>query len=131
MGKGEFNNSYIAIIKVEGFVQDENQHARFLYIRALSLDELNQPDAAYRDWTALLALPVTATTDEMRQKAQERVVELRSATPLPATATETKTPAPTQAAPTRQPSRTPRPTATRVATNTPLAGGTVTPTPTP
>ena len=131
MAKGEYNNSYIAIIKVEGLIQSDSERARFLYIRALSLEQLNQPDAAYRDWVALLALPVTATTDEMRQKAQVRVVELRSATPIPGTATPSRTPVPTKAPATRQPSKTPAAPATRVPTNTPLGTSSVTATPTP
>jgi tetratricopeptide (TPR) repeat protein len=133
MGKGEYNNSYIAILKVEGFIKDDDESARFYYIRAVSLDKLNEFDAAYRDWNAILALPVTATTDEMRQQAQVRVVELRSATPLPPTATSTRTPVPTKAPPTRQPSKTPASTATRVPTNTPPGAGTppVSATPTP
>jgi tetratricopeptide (TPR) repeat protein len=131
MGKGEYNNSYIAIIKTEGFIQDDDERARFLYIRALSLDQLSQPDAAYRDWNAILALPVDATTDEMRQKAQARVVELRSATPVQGTTTPTKTPIPTQAAATRQPSKTPASTATRAGTNTPSVITTPSVTPTP
>jgi tetratricopeptide (TPR) repeat protein len=119
MGKGEFNNSYIAIIKVEQYVKTDAQRARFLYLRALSLEQVSQPDAAYRDWTAILALPPEAVTDEMREKAQLRLVELRSPTPIPPTGTVTKTPVPTQPPATRQPSRTPQPTATRAASATP------------
>ncbi len=131
MGKGQYNNSYIAIIKVEGLIQNDGERARFLYIRALSLDQLSQPDAAYRDWNALLALPVETTTDEMRQKAQLRVVELRSATPIPNTATPSKTPVPTNPPATRQPSKTPAAPATRMPTNTPPGIPPVTATPTP
>lgn len=131
MGLGEYNNSWAAISKVEGFIKNDTERASFFYIRALSLEQLNQPDAAYRDWVALLALPVTATTDEMRQKAQARVVELRSATPLPGTATPSRTPVPTKAPATRQPSKTPAAPATRVPTNTPLGTPPVTATPTP
>jgi tetratricopeptide (TPR) repeat protein len=131
MGLGEYNNSWAAISKVEGFIKNDNERARFFYIRAISLDQLSQADAAYRDWNAILALPVTATTDEMRQKAQLRVVELRSATPIPPTVTPSKTPIPTKAPPTRQPSKTPASTATRVPTNTPPGTPPVSATPTP
>jgi len=116
MARGEFNNSYIAIIKVELLAKTDAERARFLYIRALSLDELNQPDAAYRDWSEILSLPVDATTDEMRQKAQIRVVELRSPTPEPLTPTATKTALPTA---THPPTRTPKPEDTRMPTATP------------
>jgi tetratricopeptide (TPR) repeat protein len=98
MAKAEYNNSYIAIIKVEKAAEKPIQRARFLYIRALSLDQLNQPSAALRDWTEIVSLPVEATTDEMRQKAQQRIIELRP------TATPTITVTPT---PSTTPTRTP------------------------
>jgi len=116
MAKGEFNNSYIAIIKVEQLAKTEAERARFVYIRALSLDQLKQRDAAYRDWNEILALPVDATTLEMRDKAQLRLVELRSPTPEPPTATITRTPSPTA---TLKPTNTIIPTSTRVPTSTP------------
>lgn len=126
MAKGEYNNSYIAIIKVEGLINSDGERARFLYIRALSLDELNQPDPAYRDWTALLALPVEATTEEMRQKAQTRVVELQTPTP-----TASNTPLPKAPTITRQPTQTPKPTATRAPSSTPRGTPAISVTPTP
>jgi hypothetical protein len=129
MGKGEYNNSYIAIIKVEAFPKNDNERARFFYIRALSLDQLSQPDAAYRDWNTLLSLPATAITEEMRKKAEERVNALRTATPLPATATSTRTPRVKNPTATRQPSKTPEPTATRMASNTPPGTTPISPTP--
>ena len=120
MGQGEYNNSYIAIIKVEQYIKTEAQRARFLYIRALSLEQVSQPDAAYRDWTAILALPPEAVTAEMRAHAEASLEALRSPTPIPPTGTPTKTPLPTAAPATRQPSKTPNPTATRAASVTPL-----------
>lgn len=120
MGQGEYNNSYIAIIKVEQYIKTEVQRARFLYIRALSLEQVSQPDAAYRDWTAILALPPEAVTAEMRAHAEASLEALRSPTPIPPTGTPTKTPLPTAAPATRQPSKTPNPTATRAASVTPL-----------
>lgn len=117
MSKGEFNNSYSAINKVEKLIKTDLERARFLYIRAVSLDELNSLDASYRDWSEIISLPVDATTAEMRQKAQLRMVELRSPTPVLPTPTTTKTPSPTS---TRPSTRTPRPTETRMPTVTPI-----------
>lgn len=116
MAKGEYNNSYIAIIKVEQLAKTDKERARFVYIRALSLDQLNQPDAAYRDWSEILSLPFEATTSAMREKAKLRVLELRSPTPKPPTATVTSTALPSA---TRPPTRTPKPEDTRMPTVTP------------
>ncbi|HEY3312177.1 MAG TPA: tetratricopeptide repeat protein [Anaerolineales bacterium] len=131
LAKKEFNNSYIAIIKVEKSIETPVQRARFVYIRALSLDQLNQPDAAFRDWSEILKMPVDVTTDEMRQTAQKRVAELRTAIPtitLTPTATATLTPTATGGTGTRGP----RPTDTRVPTSTPkIIKPPVTSTPTP
>jgi tetratricopeptide (TPR) repeat protein len=120
MANGEFNNSYIAILKVEKSVVTPGQRARFVYIRALSLDKLNEPDAAFRDWSELLSMPISATTVDMRQTATLRVVALRSPTPGLASITPTRTPTTTLAAGTSvRPSKTPKPTDTRVPTSTP------------
>jgi tetratricopeptide (TPR) repeat protein len=116
MAKGEFNNSYIAINKVEKLAITDSLRARLLFIRAVSLDELKLPDAAYHDWSEIISLPVDATTAEMRSMAQQRTVELRSPTPIPPTPTVTQTSLPTS---TRLPTRTPRPTETRMPTATP------------
>jgi tetratricopeptide (TPR) repeat protein len=122
MGKLEFNNAYIAIIKVEKSAETPQQKARFIYIRALSLDQLNQPEAAYRDWLEISKMTTDATTDEMIQTALRRLTELRTATP---TITATSTKLPTMAPGTLRPTITPKPSDTRVPTITPK----VTPTP--
>jgi tetratricopeptide (TPR) repeat protein len=116
MAIGEFNNAYMAVNKVEKLITTDAERARFLYIRALSLDDLKSLDAAYRDWSEILSLPIDATTEEMRKQAQLRTVEMRSPTPIPPTATSTNTPLPTA---TRPPTRTPKPTETRMPTSTP------------
>lgn len=110
IGKGEYNNAYIALIKVEKSAETPAQRAHFLYIRALSLEKLDQPGAAFRDWNALLALSPDATTTEMRETAKEKIASLQSPTP-----SATPTPKPG----TIKPSKTPRPTDTRVPTSTP------------
>jgi len=118
MAKGEYNNSYIVIIKVEQYAKTDAQRARFLYIRATSLEQVNQPGPAYRDWSAILALPPEAVSDEVQKMAQVKVKELRSPTPIPPTATASRTPVPTRPPATRQPSKTPAPTATRAPVGT-------------
>lgn len=127
---GQYNNSYIAIIKVEKSAVTPEERARFIYIRALSLDQLNQPDAAYRDWSDLLSMPADVTTPEMVQMAQQRMLELRTSTPtVTSTPTITSTPTPRSASDLL----TPRPTDTRFPTSTPKGtpAATATPSPTP
>jgi len=159
MAQGEYNNSYIAIIKVEKAADKPVLRARFLYIRALSLDQLNQPSAALRDWTELVSLPVEATTDEMRQKAQQRIIELQPTVTPTITITPTPTTTPAAALPTSksatgtlppgttlpsatlpagvkptqtlQPTKTLKPTETRVPTSTPKGASPTLATPTP
>jgi tetratricopeptide (TPR) repeat protein len=119
LANSEFNNSYSAILKVEQATKnDKSIRARFLFIRAQSLENLDQPqlDAAYKDWTELLSLPDTATTPEMVQMALERIAAMNTPTP---SATLTKTPSPTIPAVTPTPSKTSKPTATRMPTGTP------------
>jgi tetratricopeptide (TPR) repeat protein len=128
MAKGEFNNSYMAIIKVEKSAETPAQFARFIYIRAQSLEQLDQPELAFRDWSEILSMPVEATTDEMRQKATLRLVELHSPTP---TITSTNTRAAPLPVGTLKPSITPKPIDTRMPTNTPKGTPRVLVTPTP
>jgi len=117
IAQGEYNNSYIAITKVEEATKtDANLRARFLYIRALSLEQLNQAEAAFRDWKELITLPDTASTNEMREKALQRIAALSSPTP---SLTPSKTSTPTVPPATPVPSKTPKPTETRVPTSTP------------
>ena len=91
MARAEYNNSYISIIKVEKLADTPAERARFLYIRAQSLDQLNSLDAAYRDWSEILTLPLSAVTSEMHQQAQTRLIQIYSPTPSP-TITATSTP---------------------------------------
>lgn len=126
MAIGEYNNSYVVINKAEKYAESPSELARFLFIRAQSLEQLNQGDSAFLDWSNLLALPVGAATEEMRQIAQARIATLHSPTPaakavkLTLTATATVTPAPLK------PSNTPRPTDTRMPRSTALASPTPT-----
>jgi len=116
MARKEYNNSYIALLKVEKSVKNPLQHARFIYLRALSLDQLNQPGAAFRDWTEILGLPDSDTTQEMRQAAELRVRELQTSTP---TITPSKTAEPKLMPGTLRPTITPKPSDTRMPTSTP------------
>jgi tetratricopeptide (TPR) repeat protein len=100
----DFNNGYIELLKYERLIQSDTDRANFLYLRAISLGNIGFPREAIRDWEALLALPEEAVTEEMRAEAEEKIKELRQATPPPATRVPTNTPVPTS---TRAPTSTP------------------------
>jgi tetratricopeptide (TPR) repeat protein len=115
IARGEFNNSYIAISKVEKLAQTPAQRARFLYIRAISLDKIGQSDAALRDWSEILKIPSSVAGQEIYQAAQAQATEIVALTPsltpkitpsatLPNTRVPTSTLLPTR---TLQPSATP------------------------
>lgn len=81
IAREDYNNAYVDIINVEKLIKTGAQRAQFLYYRALSLDGIGQRDIAYRDWMAILNLPESDTTPEMRTTARERAYALRTPTP--------------------------------------------------
>jgi tetratricopeptide (TPR) repeat protein len=89
MAQGKYNNSYMAILKMEKIAEKPALRARFLYIRAQSLDQLNEINAALRDWTEILSMPSEVTGDEMRQVATKRLAESKTGTPVKLTVTPT------------------------------------------
>jgi len=114
IAKGEYNNSYIAITKMEKAADTPATRARFLFIRAQSLEQLNQPDAAFRDWNEILSLPINSSTDEMLQIANAQIIKLgKPTTTITPAKKSTITPVSTTVAPaTSKPSGTPIPTVT-------------------
>ncbi len=120
IASGAYNNSYIAIIKVEKLADTPAERARFLFIRAVSLEQLGSLDAAYRDWSEILTLPLNAATPEMLLRAQARIIAIHSPTPSP-TITNTVTPSSTLIpTSTARPTSTPIPTSTTRPTSTPM-----------
>lgn len=116
LGKGiariareDYNNAYVDVINVEKLIETGQQRAQFLYYRALALDGIGERDIAYRDWMAILNLPESDTTPEMRATARERAFALRTPTP---TVFASNTPAGPSATPpaTPTPQTTPTPT---------------------
>jgi tetratricopeptide (TPR) repeat protein len=89
-----YHDAYPSIVEAEKLIKTDQQRAIYLYYRAMSLEGLNEQVAASRDWTALLALPTAATTDDIRAQARAHIIALQSATPPP-TITLTITPTPT------------------------------------
>ncbi len=92
-----YGDMYNRVETARAYAETDAEMAQVLYWRAISLDELNNPAIAYRDWQALLALPEAAVPEAWREYAQERVTALRTATPpakASATPTSSRTPTP-------------------------------------
>jgi tetratricopeptide (TPR) repeat protein len=112
----DYRNAYAEIIKIEKLADTDKKRAIFLYYRAIALENINEPLAAYNDWRALLLLPENAVSAEMRAEAETRLVAIKTATPPAPSATATATLIPTG---TRFPSKTPSRTLTPKASPTP------------
>ncbi|MEW5828649.1 MAG: tetratricopeptide repeat protein, partial [Chloroflexota bacterium] len=78
-----YGDMYNRVETARAYAETDAEMAQVLYWRAVSLDELNNPSVAYRDWQALLALPPAAVPAEWREYARERVEALRTPTPSP------------------------------------------------
>lgn len=89
----EPNNTYAAITDAEKNIKTDQHKALFHYWSALSLEGMNEADAAYNSWRKLLELPETALNKAMQAEAVEHMAALRTPTPNP-TLNVTETPAP-------------------------------------
>ena len=110
-----YGNAYIQFNETQGLAEDDIQRAKLHYWRAQSLEFLDEPAAATRDWEALLDLPTEGIPASWIIMAENHIIQLNpptpTATPPPsATPTETATPPPS-ATPTI--TNTPPPTSTR------------------
>jgi tetratricopeptide (TPR) repeat protein len=128
--------------------------AELYYWRAQSMEAIDEPAAAARDWHTLVDLPSGAASEEWLEMAEARIKILATSTPTVSTRTPSDTLMPTLTAsitttrkptltltltPTRQstftptaiPSGTPSPTAAPTITSTPTPGPSQTPTKTP
>lgn len=106
--QGTFGSAYLAAETSKSKATNDTQKALVLYWRALSQEGREAWGDARDDWTALLAMPESAMTAEMRQTARQHLARLVTPTVTPKGGV--KTPTPTR---TRTPTRTPTPTATR------------------
>lgn len=117
----QYGNAYIQFNETIGDADEDAQLAALYYWRAQSLEQLDEPEAATRDWQALLDLPEEAVPAAWNTVAEEHILLLNPPTPtptLPPTSTATPTPSPE---PTQTPTRTntPPPTRTRTPSPTP------------
>ncbi len=120
-----YGNAYIQFNETIGLAELDRELAQLYYWRAQSLEYLNEPEAATRDWQALLALPEEAVPANWVSFAEEHILLLN-----PPTATPSPIPTDTPI-PTRTPTVTLTPTPTYTPTETRTPTSTVTRTPNP
>jgi len=70
---GNNGEAYRQIEKSKKFAKTDPELAELYYYRATVLDLIGYPDAALKDWKALLELPRSVVPDEWWQAAQDRV----------------------------------------------------------
>ncbi len=125
----QYGNAYIQFNETIGLADTDSQRANLLYWRAQSLEMLDEPEAATRDWEALLALPEEAVPSSWVTQAEDHILFLNPPTPTASpTSTITLTPSPS---PLPTGTFTPTTTQTPTATRTPTLTRTPTPTRTP
>ena len=81
--------AYRQIEKSSKFAKTDEELAQLYYYRATVLDMLGYPDAALKDWKALLALPKASVPDDWWQAAEDRVA---GSLPTASASVETVTP---------------------------------------
>lgn len=112
----KYGNAYQQAEGAMALVKNDEQEALALYWRATSNEGRGAFKDAAKDWQALLNLPKSAMTEEMRTTANEHLRKIALMTPSltakPSTPTKTKTPVPTSGKKTPTPTRTPTKTPT-------------------
>ena len=117
--------------RAKGRARIDSQKAELYYWRAQSMEAIDKPAAAARDWHTLLDLPSGAAPEEWLEVAEARIKALATITPTVATRTPSDTLMPTLTASittTRKPTLTVTPTPTLRATPTNTPSPTVVPT---
>lgn len=114
--KGTFGNAYLQAETAKSKATTQSQVALAIYWRALSHEGRQDPVNAIKDWKALLAMPETAMTPEMRQTAEHHLADLAASAPTAkgGIPTASRTPPVTakpsgSGTPTRTPTATPKP----------------------
>ncbi len=116
--QGTFGSAYLQAETSKSKATNDGQKALVLYWRALSQEGREAWDDARDDWTALLEMPETDMTAEMRQTAEQHLAALVTPTVTPKGGVKTATPTTTpKTTVTGTPTRTPTPTP--AATKTP------------
>lgn len=116
---GDTGNAYMVLIQVEGSLETDDQHARFLYDRARMLVTLKQIPAAIKDWKALQLLPAGIVPQAWLIEARDFLLTCNSPgcarvtlTTTPGIGTKTATSRPASVTPIKTATATPVRTAT-------------------
>jgi tetratricopeptide (TPR) repeat protein len=90
---GDNGEAYRQIEKSSKYAKTDEEYAQLYYYRATVLDLLGFPDAALKDWNALIKLPKSAIPSEWLVYAEERIeVGLPTASTSVSTVTPTANP---------------------------------------
>lgn len=123
--QGHYGDAYLQILSTGRLAQTDEQKALVLYWTALIQEKRNQPQDAISNWEALLSMPTTALTAQMRSDAAQHLQGIVTPTSTPkvvGTKTLTPTVGITGTAtpiPVSNNTRTPTPTETITPTATP------------
>ena len=113
-GQLKYGSAYQEAEGAMALAETDEQTALALYWRAMTFEARGSLKSSINDWKALLAMPASAMTEEMRTTAEEHLKKLvvitPSLTPKPSlTPTRTKTPPPSPTKKPSTPTRTPTP----------------------
>jgi len=122
---GTYGSAYLKAETAKSKAANDNQMALAIYWRALSQEGRQSYGDAIKDWQTLLAMPTSATTEQMRLDAQDHLRSIVPPTNTPKGLQPSRTPTST---PTNRPGNTatlppgyksPTPSSTPTATKTP------------
>jgi tetratricopeptide (TPR) repeat protein len=99
---GNPGDAYMHMLTNENYAETDGEFAELYYWRAQTLEALDEPEAARRDWEALLALPEDVMPEEWRTLALEHLAALEAGGASP-TPTRTASPTPSALTPTPKP----------------------------
>jgi tetratricopeptide (TPR) repeat protein len=128
----KFGSAYLQIVAANSLDETPQEQALVYYWSALIQEKRDQPRDALQEWRALLALPASMMTPEMRKEAQEHVNALVTPTSTLKASRLTETAAATAKTSTPKPKTTgtPKPPPGTATPKTPTPKVTVTPIPT-
>ncbi len=89
-----YGDCYLQVEHSRPMADGDEDWALIYYWRATCHEGRNDLKSATADWEALLALPLNASTSQMRAEARQHLYAIRTPAPTP-TATRTRTPTPT------------------------------------
>jgi len=90
-----YGDCYLQVERTRPLVETDLQEALIYYWRATCHEGREDPESAIEDWQALLDMPLSQETSDMREEARQHLAELYTPTPT-TTAEATETPSPSE-----------------------------------